>query len=449
MLQWVDTAIAFSLIMLLLSILITAAVQVVSAILDLRGKNLAMHLEALLEQIDPSFRDQVGPAATPSNDRTAQNHSPTIAHLIAQAVVCHPTVTHGFPDTGSWFTNLFTRETRAKAITADELLQVLCDLASEHPAEWLDTTAQAALREAMTRLDETSTAASAAVRITQEIATADPDMAQRFKEAVKTATTSASQVEAGITHWFNTVMDRSSDVFLRYTRTITMTCAVLLAFSLQIDAGRIFQQLARTPDVRAKVLAMQDSALAQADRTVDTTYRASKALQAIHDKDVQTAQIAKDSTAKAALESTASVLTAAPKNLVRCLDGAAWLNASGQLTAAQLQSLQTEFKAECQQQTEVALGATGQQIRDVAGQLDQSGVQLITTGVSFTDAHHFAGMIATIVLLSFGAPFWFNTLQQLVNLKPAIAQKLSSPSDENPLQPVTTRQLQAVERQAA
>jgi hypothetical protein len=45
MLQWIDTAIAFSLIMLLLSILITAAVQADRTILDFRGKNFAMHIE--------------------------------------------------------------------------------------------------------------------------------------------------------------------------------------------------------------------------------------------------------------------------------------------------------------------------------------------------------------------------------------------------------------------
>jgi hypothetical protein len=41
-----------------------------------------------------------------------------------------------------------------------------------------------------------------------------------------------------------------------------------------------------------------------------------------------------------------------------------------------------------------------------------------------------AGILASIVFQSLGAPFWFNTLRQLSNLKPAIAGKVGKTKQE-------------------
>jgi len=40
---------------------------------------------------------------------------------------------------------------------------------------------------------------------------------------------------------------------------------------------------------------------------------------------------------------------------------------------------------------------------------------------------HLLGTLVSIVFLSLGAPFWFNTLRQLSNLKPAISEKVTEP----------------------
>jgi len=59
MLQQLDTAIAFVVVMLMLSLLVTAVVQVISALLDLRGKNLVRALSDLFNQIDADLRDAI------------------------------------------------------------------------------------------------------------------------------------------------------------------------------------------------------------------------------------------------------------------------------------------------------------------------------------------------------------------------------------------------------
>jgi hypothetical protein len=57
MLQQIDTAIAFAVVMLMLSLIVMAIVQMVSALTDLRGRNLASGLQNLLRQIEPDFRE--------------------------------------------------------------------------------------------------------------------------------------------------------------------------------------------------------------------------------------------------------------------------------------------------------------------------------------------------------------------------------------------------------
>src|SRR5215467_10514023 len=55
MLNTLDTVIAFAVIMTVLSLLITLFVQMVSATLSLRGKNLANALALTFQTIDPSI----------------------------------------------------------------------------------------------------------------------------------------------------------------------------------------------------------------------------------------------------------------------------------------------------------------------------------------------------------------------------------------------------------
>jgi len=63
MLDSLDTLIAFILIMLVVSLLITIAVQMVSAALNLRGVNLAQALKRTFGIIDPQSEEHAKPLA--------------------------------------------------------------------------------------------------------------------------------------------------------------------------------------------------------------------------------------------------------------------------------------------------------------------------------------------------------------------------------------------------
>src|SRR5919206_1240265 len=58
-LHYLDTAIGFAVIMLLLSLLVTTAVQSLIAMLNLRGSNLKWGLELLLKQINPDLKPEI------------------------------------------------------------------------------------------------------------------------------------------------------------------------------------------------------------------------------------------------------------------------------------------------------------------------------------------------------------------------------------------------------
>src|SRR5260370_2339212 len=111
MLPQLDSASAFVVVMLKLSVLVTAAVHIISAVLDLRGKNLARGLTDLFHQISPELRDAV--AKVSWLERLAHPFTPTITFgsRLAESVVRHPTIAHSF--------------SRAQAIRLHELFALL------------------------------------------------------------------------------------------------------------------------------------------------------------------------------------------------------------------------------------------------------------------------------------------------------------------------------------
>src|SRR5579863_9824561 len=131
MLEQVDTAIAFAVVLLFLSLLVTTIVQTVSALLDLRGKNLERGLTTLFHQMSPDLR---APASNSNwKKKLAQPLSArTLGSQLADAVATHPSVAHTFA--------------RAKAIRADELIAVLKDLCSDTSTGNIDAKAKARLK---------------------------------------------------------------------------------------------------------------------------------------------------------------------------------------------------------------------------------------------------------------------------------------------------------------
>ena len=76
------------------------------------------------------------------------------------------------------------------------------------------------------------------------------------------------------------------------------------------------------------------------------------------------------------------------------------------------------------------------QFSEIEGQLNKSGFELsyVEIGKWSWAPFHLLGLLASVALLSLGAPFWFNILKSLTNLRPLLAKEVgqdSSKSDSN------------------
>jgi hypothetical protein len=425
MLQQLDIAIAFVTIMLMLSLLVTAAVQVISALLDLRGKNLVRALTDLFQQMDEGLR-QI-PTDVPLKEAirgwlTHPFSRVTLGSRLADSVTTHPTIAHTYA--------------RAKAIRKDELFNLLTDLASTTSAGTIDPVVRTRLNEILAkRLPGGTETVVAAQAIADKLAVQFPEAKDKDKvtAAVSAALGQTSRLEIEIEKWFDTVMDRASDIFTRWTRITTIVVSASLVIVLHIDSGLIFHQISMNPDIRAGLSKLSDTALAQADETLRNGNRATAALKEV------AAQHTGDAT-------VAATLNAAP-SLATCADGKNWLEKYGKEKMPDFNNdrLQDEFSRACQEQTMAALERSRDQISNIRRELAETNLHLVPERISgrpvfSTDSDHpslirnwaeaygyrphILGTLAMVVLLSLGAPFWFNALRQLSNLKPAISNKI-------------------------
>ncbi len=422
MFQQLDIAIAFVVVMLLLSLLVMAIVQAISALFDLRGKNLVRALADLLKQTDPGLDRQVADTASlwwqkMWNQLAHPFTKITLATKIADAVAKHPVLAHTF--------------TRAKSIRKGELLEVLKDLGSDNTIAMIDPTAKTKLKEILAaQVPGGVTTVDTAQALAAQLAREFPGLQEQLGRSVTDAMGSVSRLEVGVEKWFDTVMDRASDVFTRWTRTITIIVSVLLVVVLQIDAGLILKQVSIDPGIRAGLTKLSDTALTQADETLKAGNRGTAALKALAESHTD--------------NPAASDLKNAPL-LGTCLEGKQWLNDyEGKHPGTT--DFQAEFNKRCQDLTVAELKSTAPQLGNVRNELAAANLKIVPETINgeyvfgrenapfrerfsswlraYNAGWHFLGTSAMVVLLSLGAPFWFNALKQLSNLKPSVTQKI-------------------------
>lgn len=335
MLKQVDTLIAFSVVMLLLSLIVTALVQAVSAVFDLRGRNLAVALTNLLRHAAPELRDD--------------------AELVARRLCRHSAVAAGWYNT-------------AKALRVDEVTALLRGLDS------------------------------------------DPTLDAGLKARLAAAT-------SGVSTWFDAIMGRSSDRFASITRHVTVALSFLLAFGLHVDALALLRQLTTDEAVRAALVA-------RATETLQTAEDMSSALPVA----AAMADPATDAQVAAALKA----LTPSPSTCRAAVD-------SLRKEPLMATSAVDAFQKTCWDKTVTHLGDTRARFDRVMTGLDLDGLRLFepwdagglywlrpsaTTWAWGAYRRTLMGTLMTALFVSLGAPFWFNSLRQLSNLRPILSNKV-------------------------
>ncbi len=220
-LQNFDTVLGFALIMLLLSMIVTVLVQFAVTVLSLRGRNLRAGLVQLLSQASPQLKPY--------------------AKQVADAVVHHPAIAQRLPLSITF---------AAKAITRDELLRVLDDLAVNTPEglrDIKDTLLIATGRQLSPQMKQQAQTVGA------ELAKIFPAQAQELQGAVLRLYSNTAEVVAGVETWFDSVMARTSDWFTGKTRVWTVVFAFVLAFGAGIDSLSILQQLKSNDAARSRL----------------------------------------------------------------------------------------------------------------------------------------------------------------------------------------------------
>jgi len=380
MLAYLDTLIGFAVVMLGASLVITILTQMISGLFSHRGANLRWGLTTMFQ----NFPD------CPLLKANAAN--------VAKDVLTHPLISDSiFSMKPAW---LADRIRLAQAIDPDELVVILKDL-SRKPAY----TAIAGLAaEIDTLIDARNSAADRHLTMI----TSSPALAGLLVSGAAPllqGTVNSIQADAGkIEAWFNATMDRVSARFTTYIRLWTVAFAVALALGTGLNAVTLLNDLYTNGAFREAVAGSATQMMDLAGRVLPNG-----------PQDVAT-KMYTDAVTKAIADSSAKADTA-PSGIASENAARAWLTAHVSDTAQQSAALSAFEKV-----------LMNERVQDAAA------VRTILTKASF-DVRQFGwkpdqpygpqipGALVTAALLSLGAPFWFNMLKQLTNLRPILANK--------------------------
>jgi len=402
-LEHLDIVIAFVVILAGVSLLVTVFTQTISGLFGLRGANLLWGIETLLKEFDPNL----------------EKH----AKAIAGAVLHHPLVSDStLSGLGGWA----TRWTLASAIRKDELLATLHALASPAPQQpGAQTPAgsgqrgtsdpkawQMALAKAFDELD--SGAAESVLAAAPEIKNLFANDPVKAQQIIDQMMTSAEDLSGKINRWFDSMMDRVSQRFTVHTRIWTIVFSVLVAFLLHLDALRLLNQLSSDAELRSRLVSSAEALTKKADEILVTSSNAP---------------------AEVYVDAMKNLIAAHPKELagVEQPSGFTDLASAKKWLSAKLQAAKIEGAEKWLQEYEslvpqAALQTAADNLQSILK--DKLKFQLIPDPYPkpwynyWTPSWlHLWGILASAALLSLGAPFWFNTLKTLMNLRPVVAHK--------------------------
>ncbi|MBZ5536665.1 MAG: hypothetical protein LAO31_11975 [Acidobacteriia bacterium] len=407
MLQHLDTFIAFAVVMVGVSLLITILTQMTSAFFGVRGTNLKWGIEELLRTIDPNLDKHAGEIANkilqhPSiSDSTFSKYEKRLPWL-------------------AWLTQkigsigrLVSQWRLASTIRPEEFLFSLRTLAhaplqKRESADW-----QRQLEEALTESD-----ANAEARfhlVTRKIQDLSPEVIKNLDTLFPQLAVSAQKAIGDIEQGFDSTMDRVSQRFAMQMRIWTVVFSFLLAFVLHLDAFRLSTQLSSDATVRASLVAAAETISRQAGDVLGKT-SSSPFVEAMKQLKIQ--------------DPLANQLLAFPPVLESNEEAETWIREQVK-DSDQAEKLVKAFRNVLQATLRTRMDSLKVQVNSLKDELNKTEFQLVPDpypGWDFLPYHpqwkrHLAGILCAAALLSLGAPFWFNILKTLTNLRPLLATK--------------------------
>jgi hypothetical protein len=399
MLAYLDTLIGFAVVMLGASLIIMLLTQGISAAGSFRGSSLRWGLQELFKHIDP-------------------RNLPTIAaqaDALAQQVLTHNLSSDSIFSSLPWIGKLVPdswvqRFQLATAIRPDELVGILRQLAEDPSLGPLAT-------EINQLLDRPNPVAERQIRLMTETSAALKALALErapalIAETVKTVRESAGYLEAG----FNMTMDRVSQQFATYARIWTVILSFALAAVTGLDALKLANDLYSKGDFRAALVGSASNLIAATDKILPAGAQSDQ--DAV---DSAMGDLYADAVNRAL--ANANIQIAAKPQGIKTRDaGEAWIRQNVP-DATQQDAALKAYPAS----VDLALGefmkSRARNAADIQNILKASGIQLTLGWPAGFNWKQLSGVLVSGALLSLGAPFWFNSLKALTNLRPIIASK--------------------------
>lgn len=367
MLERLDTLIAFATIMLGVSLLITIINQMVASLLGHRATYLKDGIKDLLETLDPKLIPYLEKIATD-----------VLTHKLASdSVFAHQ----------AWAP---TRWKLANAVRPEELAKLLKLVSTGQPYE---AQIEAILNQVNPTVARDAQLLAGTVNTLAPGATASAD--QLLKQLTDKATNAIGRLEAG----FNSTMDRVRQRFTLQMRIWSIVFALVFALAYHLDALKIYTQLSTDPTLRASLSNASENLL----KNYSDVNNCQKSL-APNPAATPSATQQPGATQPAAQNATAP--SPAP--------------ATSETPTQNGSAPSDNAKLDCDVKN---LASSYKEIRD---QLSNPKLALFEVPKNWDDFGGWGGLLrilATAGLLSLGAPFWYNVLKNLVNLRSQVSEQ--------------------------
>lgn len=368
MLNHLDALIAFIVILLFASLLVTVITQIVMTIFNLRGRNLFWGLNRLLNQVQPGYDKQV--------------------EEIVEKILTYP---------------LISKSRRlANVIRVEELEDLLMRFAKSPDDFKLSKKA----KELVTKFNELDYQ-----KLTEQLAGLPDNVEQHLKENINKAYSSIQQALQKccnriiyLENWFDNIADRMSERFTFHSRLISVAAALVIATSFQLDSIDLMQKIYTDRELRTSLVATTEKVLTQGKQILGQ--------QSTFDMAMDSLQV----------KNPAFNLAVAPLFSNRP-SAKAWIFQQI-ASSADAQNLVDQYVKIHDAIIQAEIQRLQQEALSIVDQLDQFGLKIISANYSWNlrlwGIRKYFGIIISIVLLSLGAPFWFNILKNLVNLRSKI-----------------------------
>ncbi|MCK4790112.1 MAG: hypothetical protein KAV87_40615 [Desulfobacteraceae bacterium] len=401
--------IAFSGIMLVLSLLVTALTQAIAHFLSIRAKNLEAGLAELLasaqqQRLSPAFvRAQKDLAAK----RALRDQVQATLEKLKEAGVADETI-----DTAAdnYSKALADYKEAEKSVRELQAFITPDDQKTKGESEIIHTAKEIAKdilgSNSLMRQGKISWLPRMAPKtswiLKEELEMLLYEQFEKHKEltteVIEKAMCWFSRMERGLSQRFNVIV-----------RCITFGCALFVAVVFQVSAPDVLKRLSTDPQYRAKV----EMETANLVSKYETDYA-----ELISYEDVSTKALEQLQYNHPDLQETLEEVSGIGNTKDDILDELSVVLEDN----PQRQSLVFEYESMLDKLHREGYEQAAKMMEESVGTLALFDITPLSQGAGFyCNIQNLLGILMTTVLISLGAPFWFNTLRRLVNLRDTLA----------------------------